>query len=73
MDFEGGEGLHFSLLVGGSAHVCPRILVGQSRNRQGVDYLYTLRRKLPIQLQREGCTEHVTKGQIRILFTRHIL
>lgn len=52
MDFEGGEGLHFSLLVGGSAHVCARILVGHFGNRQGVDDLSTLRREFPIQLER---------------------
>ena len=51
MDLQTGEGLHLALLVGGGAHVRPRILLGDARHRQYVQHLETLGWELFTQLE----------------------
>jgi len=50
------KGFHSSLFVGGGADVYPRILMADTRNRQRVELLETLRRKLFFQLDTETDT-----------------
>lgn len=57
VNFKCGEGFHFALFVRGGADVRPRILVGDAGNRQNIDFLETLRRKLSFQLNTETNTE----------------
>lgn len=54
MNLKRSEGFHFPLFVRGGADVCPRIIVGDPRNRQHVDVLDALRSKLAFQLNTEA-------------------
>ena len=51
MNLQTGEGLHLALLVGGGAHVRPRILLGDARHRQYVQHLETLGGEVLTQLE----------------------
>lgn len=53
VNFKLSKGFHFALLVGGGAHVRPRILVGDARNCQHVGLLETLGGKLIFQLDKD--------------------